>query len=145
MANILIVDSYPAVGVLYREVLEEHGYHVFATSSGREALRVARNETIDIVVIDDSLADFSAYEILTRLKHLQPGLRSILSISSIFGPAPNGKGWDTVIGKSSDYTLLRGEVDRLAMARHVRESGGPETHISRFLFSQHSRGQVRKD
>jgi CheY-like chemotaxis protein len=145
MANILIVDSYPAVGVLYREVLEEHGHHVFPASSGKEALLVVLHETIHIAVVDDTLPDFSANEILTRLKNLQPELRSILSISSIFGPAPNGKGWDTVIGKSSDYTLLREEVDRLAMASHVRDSGGPKSHISGFLFSQHSRGQIQKD
>jgi CheY-like chemotaxis protein len=123
MANILIVDNYPAVGLLYREVLEEHGHQVFLASSGREALRVGRNETIDIAVVDDTLPNFSANEILTRLKHLQPGVRSILIISNIFAPAPNGKGWDRVIGKSSDYTTLRGEVDRLAALVHVQESG----------------------
>jgi CheY-like chemotaxis protein len=127
MANILIVDSYAAVSMLYREVLEEHGHQVFTADSGREALLVARNETIDIAVVDDTLPDFSANEILTRLKHLQPGVRSILSVSNIFGPASNGQGWDRVIGKSSDYALLRVEVDRIAGLRQVHGNGPPES------------------
>ena len=114
MANILIVDSYHAVNLLYQEVLTEHGHNVFPATSGKEALLVALDRTIDIAVVEDRLPDFSADEVFIRLKLLQPHVRGILSVSSIFGSTPDGERWDGLIGKSSDYTLLRAEVDRLA-------------------------------
>ena len=114
MANILIVDSYHAVNLLYEEVLKEHGHNVFPATSGREALLVALERTIDIAVVEDKLPDFAADEVFIRLKQLQPHVRGILNISSIFGSASNGERWDGVIGKSSDYTHLRAEIDRVA-------------------------------
>ena len=130
MANILIVDSYSAVCLLYREVLEEHGHHVFMSASGREALLVALHRPIDIAVVDDRLPDCSADEVFIRLKQLQPHARGILSVSSIFGSASKGEKWDGLIGKSSDYSLLRAEVDRLAGLGNARESGRPaRTHF----------------
>jgi CheY-like chemotaxis protein len=114
MANILIVDSYAAVSSLYCEVLEEYGHHAFPAASGREALLVALYKTIDIAIVDDKLPDFSAHEVFTRLKQLQPHLCGILSVSSTFDTAPDVERWDGWIIKSSDYTVLEGEVGRLA-------------------------------
>ena len=114
MANILIVDSYAAVSSLYCEVLEEYGHHAFPAASGSEALSVALYETIDIAIVDDKLPDFSAHEVFTRLKQLQPDLRGILSVSSIFGTSSDVERWDGWIIKSSDYTVLEGEVGRVA-------------------------------
>jgi DNA-binding NarL/FixJ family response regulator len=114
MANILIVDSYNAVSSLYCEVLEEYGHHAFPAASGKEALLVALYKTIDIAIVDDKLPDFSAHEVFTRLKQLHPDLRGILSVSSIFGTATEVENWDGWIIKSSDYTVLEGEVGRVA-------------------------------
>jgi CheY-like chemotaxis protein len=114
MANILIVDSYPVVSSLYCEVLEEYGHSVYTTVSGREALLVALYKTIDIAIVDDRLPDFTADEVLTRLKQHQPHMRGILSISSIFDAAPDADRWDGLVTKSADYTVLEAEVARLA-------------------------------
>ena len=140
MANILIVESYFALSLLYREVLEECGHHVFLSASGREALVVALHKSIDIAVVDDKLTDFSAKDFFIRLKQLQPHVRGILTVSSIFGSASNGERWDGVIGKNSDYTLLRAEIDRLAGLGNARESGRPASGISGFLPLDQSRG-----
>lgn len=112
MANILIVDSYPAVSSLYCEVLEESGHHVHPATSGREALLVAVHKTIDIAIVDDRLPDFSANEVLIRLKQLQPHVRGILTVTSIFGAPSDAERWHGLVAKSADYTLLEAEVDR---------------------------------
>lgn len=115
MANILIVDSYPAVSSLYCEVLEESGHHVHPATSGREALLVAVHKTIDIAIVDDRLPDFSANEVLIRLKQLQPHVRGILTVTSIFGAPYDAERWHGLVAKSADYTLLEAEVGRLAV------------------------------
>ena len=114
MANILIVDSYSAVSSLYCEVLKEYGHCVYLAESGRKALLIALYKTIDIAIVDDTLPDFSADEVFTRLKQLQPHVRGILTVSSAFGPSPDTESWEEQVIKSADFSLLEAEVNKLA-------------------------------
>ena len=143
MANILIVDSYPAISSFYCEALEEYGHHVFPANSGMEAILVALSKIIHIAVVDDKLPDLDAEEVFTRLKQLQPHMRGILSVSSILGSTPDAQRWDGLFTKSADYTLLEAEVDRLAGI-----SSSP-SHLSSSvqnynLFSAHDFGSEGK-
>ena len=113
MANILVVDDYLSIGLLYREVLQEQGHSVFVALSGKEALLLALYEGIDIVVVDDKLPDFEAEEVLGRLKRLQPHMRGILSFSSTFGLPRNAPLWDGIFIKTHDFTILEAEIERL--------------------------------
>ena len=113
MVNILIVESYFSVGLLYREVLQERGHRVFIALSGKEALLFGLHQDIDIAVVDDSLPDLDAEELLRKLKLLQPHIRSILSISSTFSSPINPDLWGAIFIKSNDFRLLESEVASL--------------------------------
>ena len=113
MANILIVDSYLSIGLLYREVLQEQGHCVFVTVSGKEALLLGLHENIDIAVVDDRLLDFDADGLLRRLKKLQPQMLGVLSVSSTFGLPANPGLWDAFFLKSNDFRILEAEIERL--------------------------------
>jgi CheY-like chemotaxis protein len=119
MANILIVDSYPSIGLLYREVLQEQGHCVFATMSGKEALFLVLHEEIDIAVVDDRLPDFDADELLRRLKQLQPHILGVFSVSTTFGLLTNPGLWDAVFLKSNDFEILEAEIERLWRERSI--------------------------
>jgi CheY-like chemotaxis protein len=113
MANILIVDSYLAVGLLYREVLHERGHRVFLAMNGKDALVLVLHEDIDIAVVDDKLSDFKAEDLLDRLKHRQPDVQGILSVSSTFGPAPEPGFWQAIFSKTHDFRVLESVVENL--------------------------------
>lgn len=113
MANILIVDSYFSIGLLYREVLQEQGHRVFVTMNGKEALLVGLHESIDIAVVDDKLPDLEAEELLGKLRHLQPHILGVLSVSSTFGLLTNPGLWDAVFFKTNDFRILEAEIERL--------------------------------
>lgn len=113
MANILIVDTYPSIGLLYREVLQEQGHRVLVALSGEEALRLALCEPIDIVVLDDRLPDFEADELLRKLKRVQPHILGVLSVSSTFGSPINADLWDAIFVKTNDFGVLESAVERL--------------------------------
>jgi len=113
MANILIVDSYSSVGLLYREVLEERGHRVFIALSGKEAVLFGLHEDIDIAVVDDKLFDLEAEELLRKLKLLQPHIQSILSISSTFVSPINPRLWGAIFIKTHDFRVLESEVERI--------------------------------
>ena len=113
MANILIADKYPSIGLLYREVLQEQGHRVLVALSGKEAFRLSLCEPIDIVVLDDGLPDFEAEELLAKLKRYRPGMRGVLSVSKIFGSVTNPGFWDAIFIKTNDFRVLESEVEML--------------------------------
>jgi CheY-like chemotaxis protein len=113
MANILIVDSYLSIGLLYREVLHERGHRVFLAMSGKDALVCVLHEDIDIAVVDDKLSDFGAEELLDRLKQHRPGVRGILSLSSTFASVPEPGFWEAMFSKTHDFRVLESVVENL--------------------------------
>ena len=113
MANILIVDSYFPIGLLYREVLQDSGHRVFLATSGKQASLLALHENIDVAVVNDELPDFEAEELLGKLKQFQPHILGLLSISSTFGSPINPDLWDAIFIKTNDFRVLESEAERL--------------------------------
>ena len=114
MANILVIDSYISIGLLYREVLQERGHRVFLATNGTEALLQGLRENIDIVVTDNSLSDFEAEEVLAELKRIQPQIRAILSVSRTFGSPVNPDLWNAILMKTNDFRKLETTIERLS-------------------------------
>ncbi|MFP3869362.1 MAG: response regulator [Syntrophobacteria bacterium] len=127
MANILIVDNYRTIGLLYREVFEEEGHRVFVALSGKEAIDLALHERIDVAVVDANLTDTDADELLEELKRLQPRSQGTVCAVSEFDPAIHSDLCDESFFKSSDFTILQGKIRRLVQGtggdRSAREKG----------------------
>jgi DNA-binding NtrC family response regulator len=66
--KILIVDDENLVRWSLHKKCEEWGYQVAEAQNGGEALRVARDETPDLVLLDVRLPDFGGLEVLENLK-----------------------------------------------------------------------------
>jgi DNA-binding response OmpR family regulator len=113
MANILVVDQYLSIGLLYREVLQDEGHRVFVALSGKEALDFALHQRLDMAIVDDTLADFSAEELFEELKRLQYRLKGIVIVSTDFDPEHDARLWDGIFVKTNNFTLLEAEVERL--------------------------------
>jgi chemotaxis response regulator CheB len=113
MANILLVDNYLSIGLLYREVLQDDGHRVFVAMNGKQAFLLAQHERIDVVIVDDKLPDSEAEDVLRMLQGFQPHIRAILSFSSTFGSGLNTRLWDGIVNKTHDFRILGSEVERL--------------------------------
>src|SRR5215831_8113720 len=66
--KVLIVDDEKLVRWSLRQKCEEWGYHVLEADNGSAALRVAHNESPDLVLLDVRLPDASGIEILEQLR-----------------------------------------------------------------------------
>jgi two-component system, NtrC family, response regulator AtoC len=66
--KVLIVDDEKLVRWSLRQKCEEWGYNVLEADNGTAALRVAHNESPDLVMLDVRLPDASGIEILEQLK-----------------------------------------------------------------------------
>ena len=66
--KVLIVDDEKLVRWSLRQKCEEWGYRVLEADTGAAALRVAHNESPDLVLLDVRLPDASGIDILEQIK-----------------------------------------------------------------------------
>ena len=67
-ASIMIVDDTSENLNVLSAVLKEKGYEVRPVPSGKLALRAAKNEAPDLILLDINMPDMDGYEVCERLK-----------------------------------------------------------------------------
>lgn len=68
MAKILVVDDEPNINDMLEIRLKFHGYEVIKAFDGEEALKMARNEKPDLILLDIMLPKKNGYDICRLLK-----------------------------------------------------------------------------
>jgi len=68
--RILVVDDEPDITALVAYHLAKAGYRVSTAANGPDALRAAREERPDLVVLDLMLPGISGYDVLAELRRL---------------------------------------------------------------------------
>jgi len=66
--RVLVVDDEPDITALVAYHLAKGGYRVSTAASGRDALRAAREERPDLIVLDLMLPGLSGYDVLAELR-----------------------------------------------------------------------------
>ena len=69
--RVLVVDDEPDITALVAYHLAKAGYRVSTAANGPDALRAAREERPDVVVLDLMLPGASGYEVLQELRRLE--------------------------------------------------------------------------
>ncbi|MBL0714854.1 MAG: PAS domain S-box protein [Desulfosarcina sp.] len=113
---ILVVDDEPTVLDISGRMLKKLGFQVLEACSGRDAIRVFRENLgkIDLVILDMIMPDLGGGEVYDRLRDLQPDVKTILATGySIDGEASSilKRGCDGVIQKPF-------RIDRLSRIIH---------------------------
>jgi CheY-like chemotaxis protein len=78
--KILLVDDDPQVVKFLTKALETNGYAVTATTSGKEALTLLRQERPDLLILDLNMPDLDGFDLLKIERAEFPYLR-VLAIS----------------------------------------------------------------
>src|SRR5215469_10034761 len=79
--KILVVDDERLVRWSLRQKCEEWGYHVIEADAGEPGLKLAQNESPDLVLLDVRLPDISGIEVLEQLKKSGEG-RAVIMITA---------------------------------------------------------------
>ena len=120
--RILVVDDDPTSLKLLDLVLNKEGYQVTTASNGLEALRKARLESPDLLILDVMLPGFDGFEICHRLR-TEPATATmpIMMLSS-----KQQKSDQDAASKVGANAFLPKPVDRKALLTKVTELLGDQ-------------------
>ena len=121
--KILVVDDERLVRWSLRQKCEEWGYQVVEAEAGEPGLKLALNESPDLVLLDVRLPDISGIEVLDQLKKSGEG-RAVIMITA--DPQLEDVkvalklGAYDFIGKPLDFEELRVTIKNALEATHLR-------------------------
>jgi len=120
--RILVVDDDPTSLKLLDLILNKEGYQVMTASNGLEALRKARLESPDLLILDVMLPGFDGFEICHRLR-TEPATATmpIMMLSS-----KQQKSDQDAASKVGANAFLAKPVDRTALLTKVTELLGDQ-------------------
>ena len=66
-SNVLIVDDSRTNIAILKDILSED-HEVFSALTGKDALKIARQENVDLILLDVVMPEMDGYEVCKRLK-----------------------------------------------------------------------------
>ena len=78
VASILIVDDEPAIAGAWERALRNAGHVVWTANTAKDALALCDEHSFDVVILDYLMPTMKGLELLTRIRGIQPLVRSIL-------------------------------------------------------------------
>ncbi len=114
MHRLLIVDDEDHIRKLYKDYLSREGYEVVTAASADEALKIAAEIGLDLVVLDIELEETTGLEVLKKIKEQYPALPVILN-SAYSTYKSDFHTWvaDAYVVKSSDIVPLKEKIKEL--------------------------------
>lgn len=73
MQRCLIIEASPIIRRVSRAILADFGFEVFDTASGRDGLALFRLHAPGLVIVDASIADMPAIDVLRQIKSQKVG------------------------------------------------------------------------
>jgi PAS domain S-box-containing protein len=121
--TVLIVDDEPLVRRAVRGILERGGYKVLESVDGIDGLEMftQKRESIDLVLLDQSMPGLSGDQVLLRLMEMAPQVPVVL-LSGLPGPAARLGHATAVLTKPADAsTLLCTIRDGIALKKRAQQ------------------------
>ncbi|MEW6113013.1 MAG: response regulator [Thermodesulfobacteriota bacterium] len=107
MPLILHVEDENVVRILYKEVFEDYGYDIVQASSGEEALKMLRNTSPDLIILDLKMPGMGGRGFLQEFRSLN--LKIPVVISSAY-PYPENASQNSSIDA---YVVKSGDLKEL--------------------------------
>ncbi|MGW8193680.1 MAG: response regulator [Desulforhopalus sp.] len=78
MADILVLDDVLDAVILIKKILTRKGHRVETFTEEEEAIAYARNNDVDLAILDIKLKKMSGIQVLEQLKIISPEIRVIM-------------------------------------------------------------------
>lgn len=148
--TVLVLESDESTFLLLREHLARAGFRVLAAANGWEALRSIKEEVVDAVLSDTTIADMDGCSLREKLL-LDPATREVPYIFLApegEGPDPGRSarlGVDECLARPFDPVMVVARVQSLLERRRVYEEMVRIDALTRVLNRQTVEREVRED
>lgn len=120
--KVLVVDDDPGIVRLMERFLQREGYEVITATNGLQALKTAKNEQLELIILDLMLPGVDGFEVCHRLRD-EPNTSKV-PIVMVSGKAEERDkeaateaGADAYLIKSADPSELHDQVKELLSLR----------------------------
>ena len=79
MAKILFVEDDKLQAEVTKDYLESKGFEVIWTDNGKSAIKIAKTQPVELILLDFNLPDMDGNEVCRFLKHVDD-TKSLLSL-----------------------------------------------------------------
>ncbi|MFH1671892.1 MAG: PAS domain S-box protein, partial [Pseudomonadota bacterium] len=76
--NILIADDEQAIRCFLTELLKNEGYLVFSATNGKEAVEIAKNNPLDLAILDQNMPEMGGITALKRIKEIDRSIEILV-------------------------------------------------------------------
>ena len=119
MKKILIVDDEEVIRMLYGEELEDEGYEVITTGSGRGLVELIDREKPDLIILDIKMAEHDGLDLLQDIRKEFYNIPVILcSAYSSYKGDLKSIAADYYVVKSADLSELKRKI-KMALEGHL--------------------------
>ncbi len=116
--RILIVDDDKLVRWSLIEVLNKNGYEATSTETGEEAINKIEDVKFDLVITDLRLPGIGGFEVLNRVKEINPSTKVIMITaygSEGVANEAREKGAELFVNKPFEINRIREEVKEILL------------------------------
>jgi two-component system OmpR family response regulator len=119
--GVLVVEDEPTIADLLRFPLQMIGWEVTVVGDGLEAVRVAREQRPDVLVLDRMLPGLEGLEVLRRVRAFQPEVPSLM-LTAMDAPTDRVDG---LVAGADDYVTKPFTIEEVLLRLHrlVQRSG----------------------
>jgi PAS domain S-box-containing protein len=75
--TILIIEDDFYNSELLKEIFSKQGFNILSTRTGQDAIKIAINYSIDLILMDIRLTDITGYEVIRQIKQHKPNIKII--------------------------------------------------------------------
>jgi DNA-binding response OmpR family regulator len=81
MSHVVIVEDDPMISEIYQKKFEEAGFQVSAVTSGEQILTLAKQEKVDLILLDLIMPKMDGFEVIKRIRGgaYDPGIKIIVT------------------------------------------------------------------
>jgi len=81
MAKVVIVEDDPMISEIYQKKFMDAGFDVSAVTSGEQVLTMAKQEKVDVILLDLIMPKMDGFEVIQRLREgaFDPGIKIIVT------------------------------------------------------------------
>jgi two-component system sensor histidine kinase/response regulator len=115
--SVLIVEDDDSFGVMLKDLIESMGYSALRARNGQEALKILKEVTPSLVLVDLFMPEMNGHELLRAIRK-DPRLNAV---PKLIMTAAN----DQMLGVKEDVSVLYKPIDVIVLARVLEKHCQP--------------------